>query len=484
MDRCNGIRLSPKPLSAMAETPYIPWPVKYRPRTLDDVVGQDTTVTILRGMLKKQHISPSIILEGCFGGGKTTLARIVAKALLCTNPKEDGSACFECDSCVQMDRGQNVNYIEKDAASSGKVADIRELVKLCAYDPLGSRRRVILLDEAHKITSDGWNALLKTLEEGTRTTNFMFCTTEADKILEPVLSRSRRFHLNPILPEVVKLRMKHVLATEAITEFEEEALDAIALKAAGHMRDAINIMEQSHLLGGVNLKNVQFVTHVEDFEFLRPAITQLVTSPELVMEQIPVWLEKYDPQEIAKAVQEALTNHQLALWKVRPPTHIIEGVGETMSLAQWLSVQRLPSNLTTLYNFFIQLAGLLRTPPPSGVSQPNAAPARQAAPSTAGRTIPTRTPPPARTSPVMPSRPGGAGGRILPPPRSGSSSVSVSVPETLTPPAPMALPPPPAPLPPPPESSVAAQATPFVLPPPPTPVLGLSLLGANLKSVE
>jgi len=345
---------------------YQPWMIKYRPMKFQDVVGQDHVVQPLLGMLQNNYICPSMIFAGPWGSGKTSLARITAKFLLCEHPYA-GEACHSCDSCIAFDQDNNINYIEQDAASHGKVSDIRELVKLCEYPPMGSSRRVIVIDEAHRVTSEGWNALLKTLETSVEYTVFLFCTTEEDKVLGTIKSRSRVFPLHPISTSIIVSRLKAVLLREGCSTFDPTALEIIASNAKGHLRDALNLLEQAYIKGGISLENVQELTGNIDSTQIKLALDTLSSEPMKIFSHLSEWLQFMTPQEITLTIHELIIQHQVALWK-SDQSKVIHGWGDCVAVMSWIASTPTPSTLTLLQNFLVQLISRLKFSPKDEVT--------------------------------------------------------------------------------------------------------------------
>lgn len=342
----------------MSNLNYESWMTKYRPVTFDHVVGQTPTVHVLKGMLKRQSILPSIIITGSHGIGKTSLARILSKNLLCQNPTSEGLSCHLCGSCTSFDANTNINYLEKDAASSGKVADIRDLVKLCSFPPMNSARRVIVLDEAHRVTSEGWNALLKTLEEAVSYTVFIFCTTEPDKILETVKSRSRIFPLILLSQPEIMGRLEQILKAEGIVEYDADAVLSISSLCSGHLRDAINTLEQCHQMGSISLPSLESLIRRVDHSRIKSALEQTISDPRHLFDQIQNWLQLMAPSEIAIAVHDIVIKHQMSLWKIEP-NNSLDGWGDSLNIMQWLSANPVPVSVTQLNSFIVQLISRL-----------------------------------------------------------------------------------------------------------------------------
>ena len=223
---------------------YLVFARKWRPMSFDDVVGQEHITNTIKRMITTEKIGHSYIFTGTRGVGKTTTARILARALNCEKGPTP-EPCGECSACKSAINGSNFNVIEFDAASNSGVGDIKELMEAVNYVPVGSgdKYRVFLIDEAHMLTKQAWNSLLKTLEEPPANVLFIFATTEAEKILQTIISRSIRFDFRPISEEAIFKQLAKICNSENI-KFEDNALRLISQKANGSMRDSLSLLEQ------------------------------------------------------------------------------------------------------------------------------------------------------------------------------------------------------------------------------------------------
>jgi DNA polymerase-3 subunit gamma/tau len=218
---------------------------RWRAQTFAEIVGQTAVVETLRNAVRSDRVSHAVLFVGPRGTGKTSLARILAKALNCTN-LQDGDPCDTCEACVSIREGRALDLIEIDAASNRGIDAIRDLRDRIQYAPTDLRRKVYILDEAHQITKDAWNALLKSLEEPPDFVAFMFASTHPQDFPPAILSRLQRYDVRRLTVEEIESKLARILAAESVTA-EPAALRLIARLAAGGMRDAESILDQ--LLG-------------------------------------------------------------------------------------------------------------------------------------------------------------------------------------------------------------------------------------------
>ena len=224
------------------EKQHLALPLKYRPMTFDDVVGQEHVVRTLRHAIEANRIANAYLFIGPRGIGKTTLSRIFAKALNCSSPK-GVEPCGECDNCREIAAGRSIDVTELDAASHNKVEDVKPIIESVQFKPTTSKYKIFIIDECHMLSNAAWNALLKTLEEPPPYVRFIFATTEGDKVLATIISRCQRFDLRRIQTNDIVTRLKYICEKEKIAA-EEDALLAIARGAEGGMRDALSSLDQ------------------------------------------------------------------------------------------------------------------------------------------------------------------------------------------------------------------------------------------------
>lgn len=243
---------------------YIVSARKYRPTTFDSVVGQQALAGTLKNAILSGRLAHAYLFCGSRGVGKTSCARIFAKTINCTNRTAAGEACNECDSCRQFNENRSLNIIELDAASNNGVDDIRALIEQVAVPPTQGRYRVFIIDEVHMLSNSAFNSFLKTLEEPPGYVIFILATTEKHKIIPTILSRCQIYDFNRISINDMVNHMQRVAANEGITA-EPEALNVIAQKADGAMRDALSIFDQ---VAASTNGNITYAATIENLNVL------------------------------------------------------------------------------------------------------------------------------------------------------------------------------------------------------------------------
>jgi DNA polymerase III subunit gamma/tau len=226
---------------------------KWRPQTFADLVGQEHVTETLANAIKKDRVAHAYIFSGARGVGKTTAARILAKALNCVNGPT-AEPCGVCDSCKEIATGSSLDVIEIDAASNRGIDQIRELREMVRYAPAASRSKVVILDEAHMLTGEASNALLKTLEEPPDRVIFVMATTQPEDLEDTIRSRSQHFHFRALTFNEITDRLKYIASKENL-KIEDGALAVISRMAEGSMRDALSLLEQARAYCGDNIQD-------------------------------------------------------------------------------------------------------------------------------------------------------------------------------------------------------------------------------------
>lgn len=278
---------------------------KYRPKTFDDVVGQEVIIKTLSNSIINEMVSHAYLFTGPRGTGKTSIAKIFAKIINCEN-KESILACEKCVSCVQMNKNQNVDVIEIDAASNNGVDEIREIRNKISLVPSNSKYKIYIIDEVHMLTNQAFNALLKTLEEPPAHIIFVFATTEPHKIPRTILSRCQRFDFKKIGNKQIVERLKKITEEENI-KINLEALEEIALLSDGGLRDSISLLDQavSYANDEITLKDIHDINGSIGKEEARNIIRDLSTNNLVAILQKIEDFEN-NGKSISKIIQELI----------------------------------------------------------------------------------------------------------------------------------------------------------------------------------
>src|SRR3954452_19720958 len=264
-----GLDLPEEPSPVASASPYRVLARKYRPQTFAELIGQDAMVKTLANAIERGRLAHAFLLTGVRGVGKTSTARLIAKALNCIGPDGQGgptiTPCNVCEPCRSIAEGRHIDVIEMDAASHTGVEDIREIIDAVRYAAVSARYKIYIIDEVHMLSKNAFNALLKTLEEPPEHVKFLFATTEVNKVPVTVLSRCQRFDLRRIPGEKLAAHFAEVSRSEQV-EVEPEALGMIASAAEGSARDGLSILDQAiaHGAGAVTVEQVREMLGLAD----------------------------------------------------------------------------------------------------------------------------------------------------------------------------------------------------------------------------
>ena len=264
---------------------------KYRPKTFEEVVGQEHITKTLKNQIISGRVGHAYLFNGGRGTGKTSSAKILARAINCLNP-QDGNPCNECEICKAALNGSLTDIVEMDAASNNSVEDIRSIRDEVNFLPTVAKYRVYIIDEVHMLSIGAFNALLKTLEEPPEHVKFILATTEPQKLPATILSRCQRFDFKKISTQYIKSRLNYICSQDNIN-IEEDAINTISVLAEGAMRDALSILERCLQEGTDKITNEQ--------------VKELVGIPKLEsVNKIITNILDYNLEETMKSVDEVL----------------------------------------------------------------------------------------------------------------------------------------------------------------------------------
>lgn len=337
-----GLGFDEPPQPPEGAQPYRVLARKYRPQDFAGLIGQDAMVQTLGNAIKRDRLAHAFLLTGVRGVGKTTTARLIAKALNCVGPDGEGGStiepCGECEPCVAIAGGRHIDVVEMDAASHTGVDDVREIIEAVRYAAVSARYKVYIVDEVHMLSKNAFNALLKTLEEPPPHVKFLFATTEVNKVPVTVLSRCQRFDLRRIPADRLAELFRWIIGQEG-AEAEDEALALIARASEGSARDGLSILDQAlaHGANGVTADQVRHMIGLSDRGSVRRLFGQLLAADAPVV--LATVQEQHelgtDPASLFRGLLE--TVHGIVRAKVGGADDPALSAEERTAFADWAS---------------------------------------------------------------------------------------------------------------------------------------------------
>lgn len=319
---------------------------KYRPKTFDDVYGQQIVVQTLKNVIKNNKLTHAYLFVGPRGTGKTSIAKIFAKTINCLHP-EDGLSCEKCDMCISNNSNENVDIIEMDAASNNGVDEIREIRNHITLLPTVSKYKIYIIDEVHMLTTGAFNALLKTLEEPPEHIIFILATTEPHKIPLTIMSRCQSFEFKPIPVAIIKERLKYICAQENIN-IDDKSLNLIAEESNGGLRDAVSMLDQLNAYADGNIKYEDVLLlngRINDNE-IEKFMTEMVNDDlNSVFTKIESWQEEgknfiYICEDFIRFLR-----NELIKFKLENNSNIVNLIGENKTIEVIMILNKISNDM-------------------------------------------------------------------------------------------------------------------------------------------
>jgi DNA polymerase-3 subunit gamma/tau len=310
--------------------------LKYRPKKFEQIIGQDAIVKTLTNALDKNRLAHAYLFSGLRGSGKTTTARIFAKALQC-DKGPTSTPCEECENCLLANENRHMDIIEMDAASNRKIEDIRELIEHTKYKPTIGKYKIFIIDEVHMLTNEAFNALLKTLEEPPQYVKFIMATTDPLKLPSTILSRVQHFRFNKIPEKTIENYLEKVLTNENV-EFQPEALRLIVKSAKGSVRDSLTLLDQAiaYSDGRIDLDKTVEMLGVVNPEIISEIFKNVINQNKSQLVNLIKEIKDYDidsiMDEITLYLKESLFNGGLPLITIQRFFNILSDTKELVKI--------------------------------------------------------------------------------------------------------------------------------------------------------
>jgi DNA polymerase III subunit gamma/tau len=282
------------------------WALKYRPTKMSELLGQSIPKRIISGALDRPEFPAALLVSGQYGMGKTSVSRIIGRLLTCSNLLPNKEACGQCWNCsLDLEEGESPNYREQDAASAGHVDDVEELMEEARVAPMNAPRRVLVIDEAHSLSTQAQNKLLKSLEEGIGKTCILLVTTNPEKLLSTIKSRCINITISSVDTKIVFDFLKKIIIQEGVS-YEDEAIQLIVERTRGHIRNTLNLAYQISLYGSITLAAVK--NHL-NLNFEEKVVTLLICvgeSWEATIQKSEELSQEVTPEDIWTMVRRVL----------------------------------------------------------------------------------------------------------------------------------------------------------------------------------